>query len=246
MSTPVALVTGAARRIGAEIARTFHGAGFDIALHCNRSSGEANCLAEELNHVRKDSACVFQAALGDVNAVKTLAQSVLGWRGHLNVLVNNASSFYPTPLESASETHWEELVGSNLKGPYFLCQALSEPLRKCHGSIINIADIYARTPLKGYSIYCIAKAGNAMMTKALAKELAPHVRVNGIAPGVILWPHSDEQMSEAVKQQVINRVPLQRIGSPTDIAKTALFLATDASYITGQIIAVDGGSGLNS
>lgn len=162
------------------------------------------------------------------------------------MLINNASSFYPTPLESASETQWEELVGSNLKGPYFLCQALSEPLRKCHGSIVNIADIYARSPLNGYSIYCIAKAGNAMMTKALAKELAPHVRVNGIAPGVILWPHSDEQMSEAVKQQVINRVPLQRIGSPTDIAKTALFLATDASYITGQIIAVDGGSGLNS
>ncbi len=246
MSTPVALVTGAARRIGAEIARTFHGAGFDVALHCNRSSGEANCLAEELNHVRKDSACVFQAALGDVNAAKTLAQSVLGWRSHLNVVVNNASSFYPTPLESASETQWEELVGSNLKGPYFLCQALAEQLRKCHGSIINIADIYARTPLKDYSIYCIAKAGNAMMTKALAKELAPQVRVNGIAPGVILWPHSDEQMSESVKRQVINRVPLQRIGSPTDIAKTALFLATDASYITGQIIAVDGGSGLNS
>jgi len=246
LSTPVALVTGAARRIGAEIARTFHRAGFDVALHCNRSSGEADCLAKELNHVRKDSACVFQAALGDVNAVKTLAQSVLGWRGHLNVLVNNASSFYPTPLESASETQWEELIGSNLKGPYFLCQALAEQLRKCHGSIINIADIYARTPLKGYSIYCIAKAGNAMMTKALAKELAPQVRVNGIAPGVILWPHSDEQMSESVKRQVINRVPLQRIGSPTDIAKTALFLATDANYITGQIIAVDGGSGLNS
>ncbi|WP_461520185.1 pteridine reductase [Porticoccus sp.] len=246
MSTPVALVTGAARRIGAEIARTFHGAGFDIAVHCNQSSGEADCLAEELNHVRKDSACVFQAALGDVNAVKTLAQSVLGWRGHLNVLVNNASSFYPTPLKSASEANWDELIGSNLKGPYFLCQALAEPLRKCHGSIVNIADIYARSPLKGYSIYCIAKAGNAMMTKALAKELAPHVRVNGIAPGVILWPHSDEQMSETVKQQVINRMPLQRIGSPTDIAKTALFLATDASYITGQIIAVDGGSSLNS
>lgn len=246
MSTPVVLVTGAARRIGADIARTFHRVGFDVALHCNRSSDEANCLAQELNHVRRDSACVFQAALGDIDAVKSLAQSVLGWRGHLNVLVNNASSFYPTPLENASEANWDDLIGSNLKGPYFLCQALAEPLRKCHGSIVNIADIYARSPLKGYSIYCIAKAGNAMMTKALAKELAPQVRVNGIAPGVILWPHTDGQMSESVKQQVIARVPLQRIGCPADIAHMALFLAIDASYITGQVIAVDGGSGLNS
>lgn len=246
MSAPVVLVTGAARRIGAAIAHTFHGAGFDVALHCNRSVAETRLLSEELNRARPESAAVFQAALGSSDAAQCLARAVIDWRGHLDALVNNASGFYPTPLESASEAQWEELIGSNLKGPYFLCQALAEPLRQRHGSIVNIADIYARSPLKGYSVYCIAKAGNAMMTKALAKELAPDVRVNGIAPGVILWPHSDEQMSEAVKQQVISRVPLQRIGSPADIAHTALFLTTRASYITGQIIAVDGGSGLNS
>ena len=169
----------------------------------------------------------------------------MAWRGRVDVLVNNASSFFPTPFEEATEQQWHQLMDSNLKGGFFLCQSLAESLRKQRGSIINIADIYARSPLAGYSIYCIAKAGNAMMTKALARELAPRVRVNGIAPGVILWPHHDEQMSETVKQQVNQSVPLQRIGHPRDIAGMALFLATDASYITGQVIAVDGGSHLN-
>lgn len=169
----------------------------------------------------------------------------MNWQGRLDVLINNASSFFPTPLEQASEQQWNQLIDSNLKGAFFLCQNLAEPLRENRGCIINIADIYARSPLAGYSIYCISKAGNAMMTKALAEELAPQVRVNGIAPGVILWPHHDEQMSEDVKQQVIQHVPLRRIGHPRDIAGMALFLATDASYITGQIIAVDGGSHLN-
>lgn len=246
MSTPIVLVTGAARRIGAAIARTFHRAGFDVALHCNRSVDEAQQLADSLNEKRPDSARVFPAPLDDIAAVQTMAQQVYQWRDRLDVLINNASSFYPTPLKSANEQQWNELINSNLRGPYFLCQALSGPLRESSGSIVNIADIYASSPLKGYSIYCIAKAGNAMMTKALAKELAPGVRVNGIAPGVILWPHSDEQMSDTVKQQVIERVPLQRIGSPEDIAHTALFLASKASYVTGQIIAVDGGSRLNS
>lgn len=246
MSAPIVLVTGAARRIGAAIARTFHRAGFDVALHCNRSVEEAQRLADSLSEKRPNSARVFQAPLDDIAAVQAMAQQVCQWRDRLDVLINNASSFYPTPLESANEQQWNELINSNLRGPYFLCQALSRPLKESGGSIVNIADIYASSPLKGYSIYCIAKAGNAMMTKSLAKELAPGVRVNGIAPGVILWPHSDEQMSETVKQQVIERVPLQRIGSPEDIARTALFLATKASYVTGQIIAVDGGSRLNS
>lgn len=246
MNAPVVLVTGAARRIGAEIALTFHRAGFDVALHCNRSGDEARQLADTLNRQRTDSAAVFQAALGDIPAVQAMARAVGHWRNRVDVLVNNASSFYPTPLETASPSQWDELTGSNLKGPYFLCQALAPLLTQQRGSIVNIADIYARSPLNGYSIYCIAKAGNAMMTRALAKELAPAVRVNGIAPGVILWPHSDEQMSEAVKRQVIARVPLQRIGSPSDIAAMALFLATGASYVSGQVIAVDGGSGLNS
>lgn len=246
MNAPVVLVTGAARRIGAEIARTFHRSGFDVALHCNRSVDEAQKLADTLNTERPDSAAVFQAPLCDIPAIQDMAKAVVHWRNRLDVLVNNASSFYPTPLEDATQVQWDDLIGSNLKGPYFLCQALAPLLTQQRGSIVTIADIYARSPLKGYSIYCIAKAGNAMMTKALARELAPSVRVNGIAPGVILWPNRDEQMSESVKQQVIDRVPLQRTGSPTDIAAMALFLATDASYITGQVIAVDGGSGLNS
>ena len=241
----VVLITGAARRIGAEMARTFHRAGFDVAIHCHHSTGDANTLANALNVQRSDSAAVFPAALGETAAVRDLANGVMDWHGRVDVLVNSASSFFPTPLDQATEQHWNELIDSNLKGAFFLCQSLAENLRKQGGSIINIADIYARSPLAGYSIYCIAKAGNAMMTKALAKELAPRVRVNGIAPGVILWPNHDEQMSEAVKQQVIQRVPLQQIGDPADIAAMALFLATDVTYLTGQIIAVDGGSHLN-
>lgn len=246
MTAPVLLVTGAARRIGATLARSFHQAGFNVALHCHQSIDDAQRLANELNAERQNSANVFQAALDDLSAVKNLAKQVLLWQGRLDCLINNASSFYPTPLESADNEQWNDLLNSNLKGPYFLCQALAGPLRESAGSIINIADIYARSPLKGYSIYCIAKAGNAMMTKALATELAPIVRVNGIAPGVILWPHSDGQMNDDLQQQVISKVPLQRIGDPEDIARTALFLATRASYITGQVIAVDGGSSLNS
>jgi len=241
----VILVTGAARRIGAEIACTFHRAGFDVALHCHRSTGEAQTLADRLNAQRRNSVAVFSAALGDSNAIHKLAAEVMAWQDRVDVLVNNASGFFPTPFEEASEQQWHQLMDSNLKGAFFLCQSLVKSLRKQRGSIINIADIYARSPLAGYSIYCIAKAGNAMLTKALARDLAPQVRVNGIAPGVILWPNHDEQMSETVKQQVTQSVPLQRIGHPRDIADMALFLATGASYITGQIIAVDGGSHLN-
>jgi len=243
--SPVALITGSARRIGAEIARLFHNNGFDVALHYNSSSHEALALETELNETRPNSAKTFQAQLTDINAVKKMGQEVLSWKNQLDVLINNASSFYPTPLEDANEEHWDNLIGSNLKAPYFLCQTVALALQKSRGSIVTIADIYARNPLKGYSIYCIAKAGNAMLTKSLAKELAPNVRVNGIAPGVILWPNTDNQMSDSTKQQVIDKVPLKRTGSPEDIANTAYFLATSASYVTGQIIAVDGGSSLN-
>ncbi len=245
MSAPVVLITGAARRIGAEITRTFHHEGFDIALHYNHSAQEANALAQSLNTIRRDSAATFQANLTSVSAVKSMATEVLQWRGKLNVLVNNASSFYPTPLDSASEEQWDALIGSNLKGPYFLCQSVAKKLCESQGSIINIADIYAKSPLEGYSIYCIAKAGNVMLTKSLAKELAPEVRVNGIAPGVILWPNTDNQMSDAIKHHVIENVPLGRTGSPADIAQLALFLATQDGYTTGQVIAVDGGSSLS-
>lgn len=244
-SNPVALITGAARRIGAEMAKTFHRQGFDIALHYNSSAMEANALAQTLNGARPDSAKTFQAELPHVTAIGNMVRDVLLWRPHLKVLINNASSFYPSPLQDATEEQWDDLIGSNLKGPYFLCQAAAPHLKKNQGSIVSIADIYAKSPLEGYSIYCIAKAGNVMLTKSLAKELAPEVRVNGIAPGVILWPNTDEQMNEKIKQHVINSVPLKRKGSPEDIAQTALFLATKASYMTGQIITVDGGSSLN-
>lgn len=244
ISNPVVLVTGAARRIGAEISRTFHQRGFDVALHCHHSIQDANTLAQELNTVRENSATVYQAQLTDISAIKMMVQKILSWRKKINVLVNNASSFYPTDLDDANEEQWDELIGSNLKGPYFLCQAVAPTLQKHNGSIVTISDIYARNPLKGYSIYCIAKAGNAMLTKSLAKELAPKVRVNGIAPGVILWPNTDDQMSDTIKQQVIENVPLKRTGNPEDVAHAALFLATSANYMTGQIIAVDGGSSL--
>ncbi|MEH6529472.1 MAG: pteridine reductase [Porticoccus sp.] len=244
MSAPVVLITGAARRIGAEITHAFHRKGFDVALHYNHSAQDADTLAQELNVTRKDSAATFQADLTDISAVKSMATHVLQWRNTLKVLINNASSFYPTPLDSANEEQWDALIGSNLKGPYFLCQSFAKKLQESQGSIINIADIYAKNPLQDYSIYCIAKAGNVMLTKSLAKELAPKVRVNGIAPGVILWPNTEEQMSDTTKHSVINNVPLGRTGSPADIAQLAFFLATRASYTTGQIIAVDGGSSL--
>ena len=243
---PVVLITGAARRIGSEIAQFFHQNDFDVALHYNNSANEADALAQKLNTIRANSAQTFQAQLTDTTAVKQMGLEVLNWKNKLNVLINNASSFYPTPLSEANEEQWDNLIGSNLKGPYFLCQTVALALQQSHGSIVTIADIYARSPLKGYSIYCIAKAGNAMLTKSLAKELAPNVRVNGIAPGVILWPNTDEQMSEETKQQIIDKVPLKRSGSPEDIAQTAFFLATSAHYMTGQIIAVDGGSSLNA
>ena len=243
---PVVLITGAARRIGSEIAQLFHQNDFDVALHYNSSANEAGALAQKLNTIRSNSAQIFQAQLTDTTSVKQMGLEVLSWKNQLNVLINNASSFYPTPLDGANEEQWDNLIGSNLKGPYFLCQTVALALQKSQGSIVTIADIYARSPLKGYSIYCIAKAGNAMLTKSLAKELAPNVRVNGIAPGVILWPNTDEQMSEGTKQQIIDKVPLRRSGSPEDIAQTAFFLATSARYMTGQIIAVDGGSSLNA
>ncbi len=244
MNAPVVLITGAARRIGAEIAQTFHREGYDVALHYNHSAEDANALAQELNANRTDSAAIFQAELTDISAVKAMAEAVFQWRNDLNVLVNNASSFYPTELANANEEQWDNLMGSNLKGPYFLCQSVANKLRQSKGCIISIADIYAKNPLKGYSIYCIAKAGNVMLTKSLAKELAPDVRVNGIAPGVILWPNTNDQMSDATKYKVIDNVPLGRTGSPADIAQLALFLATNDSYTTGQVIAVDGGSSL--
>ena len=239
----VAVITGASRRIGAEISRTFHHHGYDIAIHYNNSENDAETLAKELNQIRHNSAKTFKAELGSITDIKSMVTKILKWRKKLDVLINNASSFYPSTLEESNEDSWNDLINSNLKGPYFLCQAIAPQLRK-DASIISINDIYAVKPLKGYSIYSIAKAGNAMLTKSLAKELAPNIRVNGIAPGVILWPNTDTQMTEATKQQIMGCIPLGRKGTPEDVARTALFLAMSAKYISGQTIVVDGGSSL--
>jgi pteridine reductase len=235
----VALITGASQRIGATIARTLHGAGMDLVLHY-RSSGEAAAaLKGELEAARTDSVRLARADLLDPEAPAALLEVVRDFRNRLNLLVNNASSFYPTPLAQASQEDWEELMGTNLKAPFFLAQAMAPLLTANDGCIVNLVDIHAERPLADYPVYSMAKAGNAMMVRALARELGPRVRVNGVAPGAILWPEQD--MSEAAKQTILGRTALQRAGTPEDIARTVLFLARDAPYITGQVIAVDGG-----
>jgi pteridine reductase len=242
-STPlagkVALITGAARRVGAEIVRGLHAAGMDTAIHYRDSEAAAVALKRELQQTRPDSVLLLQADLTDTSAIPAMLEQLGQWRGRLDLLVNNASSFYPTPLAKASEEQWDELMASNLKSPFFMAQAAAEMLKQSRGSIINLIDIHAERPLKGHCIYSIAKAGNAMLVKSLARELGPEIRVNGIAPGVILWP--EEGVSEDSQRQTIARTALKNSGSPQDIVRTLIFLARDAGYITGQIINVDGG-----
>jgi pteridine reductase len=235
----VALITGAARRIGACITRTLHQAGMDVVIHYRHSSQAAEALKRELEHERPDSVLLLPGDLLQTTALPGLIERVAEWRQRLDLLVNNASSFYPTTLERATETQWEELMGSNLKAPFFLSRAAAPLLRRSRGNIINMVDIHAERPLEDYSIYSMAKAGNAMMVKSLARELGPEVRVNGIAPGIILWPEADATAQE--RETALTRTALQRPGRPEDIARTLLFLVRDADYITGQIIAVDGG-----
>lgn len=242
---PVALLTGAARRIGALTARTLHNAGYRVIIHYRRSQEEAEALAEELNRIQSDSAVALQADLTTISEVEQLAQSALAQWGRMDVLINNASSFYPTPIGQATEAHWDDLMSSNLKAPFFLAQALAPELRKQKGAIISILDIHAERPLKNHPIYCAAKAGHAMLTKSLARELAPEVRVNGVAPGAILWPEQGEFLDEQCKQNIIDRTPLGRSGKPEDIAEIILFLLKKSPYITGQIIAVDGGRSIS-
>jgi len=235
----VALVTGAARRIGAAIASTLHAAGADVAVHYRGSADDAAQLVAGLNELRPESAAAFRADLQRTAAIPALVSDVAGWRGRLDVLVNNASTFYPTPLGTITEAQWDDLIGSNLKAPLFLTQAAAPYLRETRGCIVNIVDIHAQRPLRQHLVYGPAKAGLAMLTRALARELAPDVRVNGIAPGAILWPQGD--MTEATKATILDQVPLARAGDPADIAGCVLYLVRDASYVTGQIIAVDGG-----
>lgn len=238
---PVALITGGGRRIGAEIARHLHNAGFNVLIHFLRSKTEAAELVAYFNDLREDSAAVLQADLNDIEQVKKLATDAETVWGRVDALVNNASSYYPTEFGTVKESEWDDLLSSNTKAPFFLSQALAAALTKQQGVIVNIVDIHAESPLANYSPYTIAKAGNAMLTKSLARELAPNVRVNGVAPGVIIWPEKKAEHTEEEKNRILSQVPLGREGQASDIAKTVCFFINDAPYITGQILAVDGG-----
>jgi pteridine reductase len=234
----VLVITGGARRVGAEIARTLHGAGADVLIHYRNSETAALELADELNRRRAGSATVQPADLLDADAAQRVVDAALSAFGRLDILINTASTFYPTPIGEITSAQWDDLLGSNLKAPLFLAQAAAPSLRTQCGLIINIVDIHGFRPLKRHPVYSIAKAGLAMLTRSLARELGPEVRVNGIAPGPVVWA---EGMDEPLKQEIIAKTALKRPGTPRDIARTALFLAADAAYVTGQIIAVDGG-----
>jgi pteridine reductase len=238
---PVVLVTGAARRVGAEIARTLHAAGARLAIHCRHSRAEAEDLAARLNGTRPDSAAVFSADLLDDAALPALIAAVLGRFGRLDALVNNASSFYATKVGAVDTAIWDDLVGSNLKAPYFLAQAAAPQLDASGGCIVNITDIHAERPLRGYAVYCAAKAGLLGLTRALAQELGPRVRVNAVAPGAIEWPQGTDDFPPAERAAIIEHSLLKRVGAPADIARTVKFLIFDAPYVTGQVINVDGG-----
>ena len=237
-----ALITGAARRIGATIASRLHQAGATVAIHYRGSAHDATDLRDELNSRRENSAEIFQANLLDTQQIDGLVREVLQWSGRMDVLVNNASSFYPTPMGTVTVEQWDDLLGSNLQAPLFLAQAALPALRKKTGCIVNIVDIHAQRPLRDHAVYGAAKAGLAMLTRSLAKDLAPAIRVNGVAPGAILWPEDD--MSKETKEKILEQIPLGRQGLPDDIADVVVFLARDARYVTGQIIAVDGGRSL--
>ncbi len=237
---PVVLITGAARRIGAVMARIFHSHGYQVVIHYNNSAAEADKLCEGLNAERDNSCLVVQSDLNDMDGLQKIAD-LISDIGRLDVLINNASSFYPTPLENCDDQQWNDLINSNLKGPFFIAQKLAPMLTAAQGSIINISDMHARQALQSHPIYTIAKAGNIAMTKSLAKELGPNVRVNSVAPGAILWP--EHESDDEVKQNaVLSKVPMGRLGTEQDIAQTVYFLAVEATYMTGQTIAVDGGS----
>jgi pteridine reductase len=236
---PVALITGASRRVGAVVARTLHGAGYDLALHYRQSSDEAKALADELEQHRPHSTLLLQADLSDLSALPGLIDTLLAHFGRLDALINNASAFYATPLDSATPTQWDELFASNAQAPFFLTQAAIPALREARGGIVNMLDIYAERPLKGYTLYCMAKAALSAMTRSLALELGPDIRVNGIAPGAVMWP--SEGKSDAEKNEMLSRTPLDRAGTPEDVASAILWLLRDAHYTTGHVIPIDGG-----
>ena len=241
---PVAFVTGAARRIGATIARTLHAGGYDLALHCRNSCDELDALAAELERVRPESTVTLQADLADADCLPELVDAALARFGRLDALVNNASAFHPTPIGTITPSQWDDLFAANARAPLFLAQAAAPHLAARGGAIVNLVDIHAVRPLREHSVYCMAKAALAMATRALALELAPDVRVNGVAPGAVLWPEAGKD--EAERAHLVARTPLARIGTPADVAGAVLWLLRDAPYVTGEILRVDGGRAIAS
>jgi pteridine reductase len=239
---PVAMITGAAKRVGAVIARNLHAAGYDLVLHHRDSGLEMASLVASLEAERPRSTLVVRAELGDADELSLLVADAVARFDRLDALVNNASAFYPTPIGQTRSTQWDELFASNAKAPFFLSQAAAPHLRLSRGAIVNLIDIYAERPLAQHTVYCMAKAALAMLTLSLAKELGPEVRVNGVAPGAVLWPESGKAYAD--QQELIARTALQRPGSPDDVAEAVRWLLVDARYTTGQIVRVDGGRAL--
>lgn len=240
MQGKVVLITGGAKRLGATICRRLHVAGASLMLHYRSSAGEARLLQAELNHQRKDSVALIQADLLDLGKLPSLIDQTVQIFGRLDALVNNAASFYPTPVGEITADDWETLIGANLRAPLFIAQAAAPALKKAQGAIVNITDIHAERPLKNYVLYSVAKAGLVGLTRSLARELAPEVRVNAVAPGPILWP-DDDTFDELSRQRIISHTPLKREGTPEDVARAVHFLLADATYVTGETINVDGG-----
>lgn len=241
---PAALVTGSARRIGAAIARRLHAAGFDLALHYRDSAGEAQALASELESARAGSVVLLQADLAQFDRLPELVAKAVGRFGRLDALVNNASAFYPTPFGATTPAQWDELFAINARAPFFLAQAAAPHLASANGAIVNIADIYAERPLRGHAVYAMGKAALLQMTRALALELAPQVRVNAVSPGAILWPENGKDPE--AQSALLARTPLGRIGTPGEIAEAVRWLLQDARYCTGQVLRVDGGRMLDA
>ena len=240
MQGKVVLITGGAKRVGATICRRLHAAGANLMLHYRASAGEARLLQAELNHQRKDSVALIQADLVDLGKLPSLIDQTLQTFGRLDALINNAASFYQTPVGEITAEDWENLIGADLRAPLFIAQAAAPALRRSQGAIVNIADIHADRPLKNYVVYSVAKSGLVAITRSLARELAPEVRVNAVAPGPILWP-DDATFDEVSRQRIISHTLLKREGTPEDIAKAVHFLLAEATYVTGETINVDGG-----
>ncbi|OFZ73161.1 MAG: pteridine reductase [Betaproteobacteria bacterium RBG_16_64_9] len=244
LSGKVVLITGAARRVGAATARRLHARGAQLMLHYRKSERDAQQLQAELNAARPESTALLQADLLDAAGLPEIVRNTVSRFGRLDALVNNASTFHATPLGTIKFEDWDSLIGTNLKAPLFLAQAAAPQLRKSGGCIVNVTDIHADRPLKNYLVYSVAKAALSGLTRALARELAPEVRVNGVAPGPVLWPE-DGSFDELTRQRVISHTLLRRVGEPEDIARAVQFLIAEAPYVTGQIIAVDGGRSIN-